>query len=280
MVRLRAVVALAVNLGVSATTSSERIAMHQSRLLDRARSVSSRWRTTAAVASSFLVAELGARIGLPGVDGGRVRDALRAMPRGLLWLYDILVGGGVSRAAIFALGALPYLQAKLYLWLARAASSKVHRATAKLETRRSVVRVVTVGLAAVQSLGFARFLQQIPGAVAEPGIGFLARTVLLITGGAVVAGWLAETLADSYEPWDGDTAPIESVSSVAGDETHPGEKLLVGVEVQTTTPLLPSRTPEFLNPVVIVDRARERTAVRPDLSFHSLGAELGRLSGD
>ena len=165
-------------------------------IVERSHSASVRWRTTAAVACNVLLAAVGARIGIPGVHIERVRAFLHAMPGGLLRVYDFLVGGGVSRAAIFAIGAVPYLQAKLYLYLARSVSSRIRGRTATARTRREVVRIGTVVLALMQSWGFARFLEGIPGAVADPGIGFVSRTVLLVTGGAIVVSWLAETIGD------------------------------------------------------------------------------------
>lgn len=60
-----------------------------------------------------------------------------------------------------------------------------------------MVRATTAGLAVIQSLGFALFLERIPGAVATPGVGFVGRTVLLLTGSSVLVGWLAELLTES-----------------------------------------------------------------------------------
>src|SRR5262245_21409018 len=104
--------------------------MPAAHLVDRVRTAARRWRTVGAIACNVLLAAVGARIGLPGVDGQRVCDFFLAAPHGLVALYDFLVGGGVSRAAILAIGALPYLQAKLYLWVARLALPSVRRSTA------------------------------------------------------------------------------------------------------------------------------------------------------
>jgi len=53
---------------------------------------------------------------------------------------------------------------------------------------------MTTGLAAVQSVGYAKFLMSIPNAVADPGPLFVIRSVLLLTGSAVVVSLLAEQL--------------------------------------------------------------------------------------
>jgi hypothetical protein len=56
-----------------------------------------------------------------------------------------------------------------------------------------------VGLGLVQSYGFARFVQTIPGAVAHPGAGFIAETMLVLTTGAVCAMVLTEQLTRRYD---------------------------------------------------------------------------------
>lgn len=169
-------------------------------LMERLRSFAGRARTAAALTASVIVCEVGARIGLPGVDSNRVREVMHGLPRGLLALYNVAVGGAISRAALLALGAVPYFQARLYLWIARQVSARRRRATAHAATHRSLVRIATVGIALVQSFGFARFLEKIPGAVVAPGPGFVVRTVLLLTGGAIAVGWLAElTFARQHE---------------------------------------------------------------------------------
>jgi hypothetical protein len=187
--------------------------MSRFHLLDRIRSVAADWQAAAAIVGSAVVCEVGARVGLPGVDGSRVREFFHAAHGGVLSLYNLLVGGAVSRAAVLALGLVPYFQAEFYLWLARAAFPAVRRATAGPFTRRRVVRFATVGLAAVQSFGFALFLQRIPGAVANPGVGFMARTILLVTGGAALVGWLADAIARPARDFDVDLDDVRQSSA-------------------------------------------------------------------
>jgi hypothetical protein len=184
--------------------------MSRFRFVDRLLSVATSLRTAFVVACSALLCEAGARIGLPGVDGSSVRRFFGTTHRGMLGLYNLLAGGATSRAAVFALGAIPWLQAQLYVWLARAAFPTVRRITAESATRRTAVRLTTVGLALVQSFGFARFLQGIPGAVLEPGIGFVGRTVLLVTSGAIAVGWLGEVALGPAAD-DADTCDVQDV---------------------------------------------------------------------
>lgn len=167
------------------------------RTFQRLRSAASRWSTPAAIACSVAAIEIGSRIGLPGVDGERLQRFLGGAEATLLSLYNLLAGGGTARGAVLALGVLPYVQARVYLWLAQLASPRVRQALMSDRKRRWTTRLLTLGVGAVQSFGFAQFLNGIPGVVAEPGFAFVARTVLLTTGGAAAIGWLAERLFDA-----------------------------------------------------------------------------------
>jgi preprotein translocase subunit SecY len=170
---------------------------------------------------ALVVCQVGAYVAAPGVDG-RVLAAFfrarRAAGEGrLLALYDLLGGGGVARGAWLALGALPYLTAWCWMRLARAAVPAVRDAAARDDggrTLRRWTRVLTGVLALVQSLGFSLFVQTVPGAVARPGAGFVLRTMLLLTAGALAVMWLGERITgdadgtDDEEPLEPPTDPI------------------------------------------------------------------------
>jgi hypothetical protein len=53
---------------------------------------------------------------------------------------------------------------------------------------------MTAGIATIQSLGYVTLLMSIPNAVADPGPVFVIRSVLLLTGSAVVVSLLVEQL--------------------------------------------------------------------------------------
>ena len=163
-------------------------------LMARIRDVTERWSGTLSVAGIAALCELGARIGLPGVDVKVVEHFIKAGHGGLIALYNLLAGGGLSRAAVLAVGIVPYLTARIWLWIGRSLSADIRRATADQRTKTAVIRGMTTALAAVQSLGYVKFLMSIPNAVAEPGPLFVIRSVLLLTGSAVVVGLLAEQL--------------------------------------------------------------------------------------
>src|SRR5512143_1804517 len=62
---------------------------------------------------------LGSHIVAPGVDAVAITDFFKNQGSGgLLGLYDLFVGGGLSRATVFALGIMPYISASVFVQLA------------------------------------------------------------------------------------------------------------------------------------------------------------------
>lgn len=176
------------------------------------RRITERWRRIGFAAAAVAVGQLGAYVAAPRLDVEVLRAAFvarRAAGGGLLALYDWLVGGALSRGAVVALGIVPYLTARIYLRLARLAFPRVDALAADDAGRATLARwtrALTVGLSLVQAYGFARFAQQVPGAVSHPGVGFVVRTMALLTAGAVLVTWLAEQAARSEDD-DAPSAP-------------------------------------------------------------------------
>jgi preprotein translocase subunit SecY len=122
---------------------------------------------------------------VPLPDARVLTEFMHAHGSPLLRLYDILGGGSVSRGSIFALGIMPYLSARAFVALARAAGVPI-KANGRLALG------LTVGLSAVQATGYALFTQSIPGAVSHPGLAYCAEVVLLLTSASTVLTLFAE----------------------------------------------------------------------------------------
>lgn len=161
------------------------------------------WRKIALAVGGLVLIEIGARIVAPRINGDVLADYLRRVGASpLLRLYDWFVGGAVSRGAILALGIMPYLSARIIMRLAREAFPAIAEMS-KNESERPRLhrwtRRLTFGLAAVQSFGFARFVQSIPGAVTDPGAGFIAQTMIVLTAGAMSIAWLSDRIAGRHD---------------------------------------------------------------------------------
>jgi preprotein translocase subunit SecY len=148
----------------------------------------------------LLVYRIGAHVTVPGVDVIALTDFFANQGRGgLLGLYDLFVGGGLSRATVFALGIMPYISASIFLQIAAAVIPSVDKMQKDEEGRKKInqwTRYLTVALAAVQAYGFALFTESLQGAVASPGLGFRLQMVLVLTTGAVFVMWLGEQITE------------------------------------------------------------------------------------
>jgi preprotein translocase subunit SecY len=148
----------------------------------------------------LLLYRVGAHITAPGVDVIALTDFFANRGgAGLLGLYDLFVGGGLSRATVFALGIMPYISASIFMQIAAAVVPTVEKLQKDEEGRKKVnqwTRYLTVGLAMVQAYGFALFTQSLENAVANPGFAFTVQMVLFLTTGAVFVMWLGEQITE------------------------------------------------------------------------------------
>ncbi|AHG90331.1 Protein translocase subunit SecY [Gemmatirosa kalamazoonensis] len=149
----------------------------------------------------LLIYRVGAHVTAPGVDVQALTDyfASQRGGGGLLGLYDLFVGGGLSRATIFALGIMPYISASIFIQIAGAVVPTVDKMQKDEEGRKRLnqwTRYITVGLAAVQAYGFALFTQSLPNAVSHPGFGFLMQEIVFLTTGAIFVMWLGEQITE------------------------------------------------------------------------------------
>ncbi len=148
----------------------------------------------------LLLYRVGAHITAPGVDVIALTDFFANRGgAGLLGLYDLFVGGGLSRATVFALGIMPYISASIFMQIAAAVVPTVEKLQKDEEGRKKVnqwTRYLTVALAIVQAYGFALFTQSLENAVQNPGFAFTVQMVLFLTTGAVFVMWLGEQITE------------------------------------------------------------------------------------
>ena len=136
---------------------------------------------------------------MPGLNLPVFQNYIRSASNGLLWLYDKLGGGGLSRVSIVALGFMPYFSARIGMVLARQVSPGLAKLNASASGQRKLkwwTRGVTVGLSVIQSYGLTQSLLNVPGLVLDPGPGFVVRMMATLTGGAIVAMMLSESLEE------------------------------------------------------------------------------------
>src|SRR5437588_9918792 len=123
-----------------------------------------------------VIYRVGAHITAPGVDVVALTDFFANKGKGgLLGLYDLFVGGGLSHATVFALGIMPYISASIFMQIAGVVIPTVEKMQKDEEGRKRInqwTRYATVGLAAVQGWGFALFVESLGTVVLYPGAAF------------------------------------------------------------------------------------------------------------
>jgi preprotein translocase subunit SecY len=147
-----------------------------------------------------VVYRLGAHVTSPGVDSAALLDFFKNQASGgLLGLYDLFTGGGLSRATVFALGIMPFISASIFVQIMGAVMPQFEKMQKDEEGRKKLnqwTRYLTVLLAWVQAWGFALFTQGIPGVVAEAGFAFQMQMSFFLTAGAVFVMWLGEQITE------------------------------------------------------------------------------------
>ena len=147
----------------------------------------------------LLIYRFGAHITVPGVDVGILRVQFGALSGGILGIYDMFVGGGLSRATILALGIMPYISASIMFQLLAAVFPTVEKLQKEGEDGRQKLtqwtRYTTVVLSVIQGFSYAAFLNS-TGAVRDPGFIFNLTTTVTLTVGAIFVMWLGEQITE------------------------------------------------------------------------------------
>ncbi len=148
----------------------------------------------------LLVYRVGSFIAVPGVNVQAMLDFFQSQQGGgLLGLYDLFVGGNLSRSTVFALGIMPYISASIFAQIAGAVIPQVEKLQKDEEGRKKITqwtRYATVGLAIVQAWGYALFTESVQGAVSNAGFGFKLEMAIFLTTGAVFVMWLGEQITE------------------------------------------------------------------------------------
>ncbi|MCX6621062.1 MAG: preprotein translocase subunit SecY [Acidobacteria bacterium] len=144
---------------------------------------------------------LGGHIPTPGIDTHRLEQFFEQNQGSLFGFIDLFSGGMFRRLTIFALGIMPYITASIILQLLTVVIPTLEKLQKEGELGRRKItqwtRYLTVGLALMQSFGIAAALQNSQGGfVMNPGLGFVAMTMLSLTTGTAFIMWLGEQISE------------------------------------------------------------------------------------
>src|SRR6187397_3224341 len=147
---------------------------------------------------ALLVYRLGTYIPLPGIDPSAWEAAFKTQAGGILGMFNMFAGGGISRMAIFALNIMPYISASIIIQLMTTVSPTLEQLKKEGEQGRKVInqytRYLTVLLATLQAYGISIGLEGAGQVVSNPGMFFRISTAITLTGGTVFLMWLGEQI--------------------------------------------------------------------------------------
>ncbi len=148
---------------------------------------------------ALVIYRIGAHIAAPGVNVTALADFIRnSAAAGFFGLYDAL-GGGLSRATVFALGIMPYISASIIFQLAGGVAPSIGKMQKDEEGKKKITqwtRYLTVFIALSQAYTFALFTESIPGAVPDAGLWSRLIMVVMLTTGAIFVMWLGEQITE------------------------------------------------------------------------------------
>lgn len=156
---------------------------------------------------------------IPGLDGQELLaffDSLREQQNtgsgggaGLLGMYSMFTGGALERCAVGSLGIMPYISATIILQLMTAVVPSLSKLAREEGGRTQIIKygryltvLLCLGQGFVMSIGWEN-PRNIPGfggfdgeLVADPGMWYRVRTMMLLTTGTVLLMWLGEQISD------------------------------------------------------------------------------------
>jgi preprotein translocase subunit SecY len=147
------------------------------------------------------VYRFGGHIPTPGIDGKRLTEFFQQNSGSLFGFIDMFSGGNFRRLTIFALGIMPYITSSIILQLLTVVVPTLEKLQKEGELGRRKItqwtRYLTIILAFVQSFGVAIALQKSGGGfVLNPGVGFIAMTIITLTAGTTFIMWLGEQITE------------------------------------------------------------------------------------
>jgi len=141
---------------------------------------------------------LGSLIPNPLMDASAVKQYF-ASASGVMALFDIMSGNGFRQMNLFAMGITPYINASIIISLLTVAIPKLEELQEDGESGRKkineITRIVTVGLALIQSFGISFGLRH--AFVSDLGVAWsIILSMAVFTAGAVFTMWIGESITE------------------------------------------------------------------------------------
>ncbi len=151
------------------------------------------------------VYRIGCIIPTPGVDPLALIEFMDVMRGSMLGFLNTFTGGSLGRAAVFALGIMPYITSSIILQLLTVVWPYLEKLSKEGELGRRKItqytRYGTLVVSLIQSSAISFTIQNVttPGGlplVPDPGPGFIVVTILTLTTGCAFVMWLGEQISE------------------------------------------------------------------------------------
>ena len=219
----------------------------------------------------LLVYRVGCHVPLPGVDLEVLRELMTQQHGSFLGYFNIFTGGSLERAAIFALGILPYITASIILQLLTVAVPHLEKLSKEGQVgRRRIIQYTRYGtliVALIEATSIALTVETMaPGGtplIPNPGWAFRLTTMLTLTTGCALVMWLGEQITErgvgngiSLIIFAGIVITVPDsigslLSKIQGGSLHPGVPALLASLLVLVTAL-----------IVYMERSQRRIPVR------------------
>lgn len=148
------------------------------------------------------VYRFGSFVILPGVNTEALENAVGTGDGGLIDLLNSFTGGSFFKAAVFALGIMPYISASIIVQLLGFAVPYFQKLQKDGENGQrklnQITRVITIGITIVQGSAYLTYL----GSLNNGEVIMISRSVfwfsniIILTAGTVFCMWLGERITD------------------------------------------------------------------------------------
>lgn len=148
------------------------------------------------------VYRFGSFIILPGIDSEGLKNAFGS-GGGLIDLLNSFTGGSFFKAAVFALGIMPYISASIIVQLLGFAVPYFQKLQKDGENGQrklnQITRVITIAITIVQGSAYLGYINGLGAGVIVPGIPptvFWLSNIIILTAGTIFCMWLGERITD------------------------------------------------------------------------------------
>jgi preprotein translocase subunit SecY len=139
----------------------------------------------------------------PGIDSAAIKSYFNNSGNTVFGLLNLFSGSALSRFSIFALGIMPYVTASIIFQLLAVVVPKLEQLQKEGEAGYAKInqytRYLTIGLAALQSLGYVLLFTRTKsttgaGSVLNTNSGRIVLIVVTLTAGTALLMWMGELI--------------------------------------------------------------------------------------